>query len=50
MGLGGRFMSDVASIVCHLVAIGVVRKSWVDEFCVRIFRCSGDSVCRSLRK
>ena len=47
---GGRLMSDVANIVCHLMAIGVVRGSWVEEFCVRIFRCSGDSAYRSLRK
>ena len=50
VGLGGRFMSDVSSIVCHLVSIGVVRGSWVEELCVRIFRCLRDSACRSLRK
>ena len=50
VGLDGRFMSDVASIVCHMLAIGVVRVSWEEEVCVRIFRCSGDSACRSLRK
>ena len=50
VGPGDRFMSDVANIVCHLLAIGVVRGSWVEEFCVRICRCSGDSSCRSLRK
>ena len=48
VGLDGRFMSDVASIVCHLVATVVARGSWV--FCVRILRCSVDSACRSLRK
>ena len=47
---GGRFMSDVASIVCHLLAIGVVLGSWVEEVCVRIVRCSGGSSCKSLRK
>ena len=50
VGPGGRFMSDDASIVCHLMAMGVVRGSWVEEVCVRIFRYSGDSVCRSLRQ
>ena len=50
VGQGGRFMSDIASVVCHLVAIGVFRGSWVEELCVSIFRCSGDSDCRSLRK
>ena len=45
-----RFMSDVVSIVCHLVAIGVARGSGVEELCVKCFRCSGDSACRSLRK
>ena len=50
MGTCRRCMSDVASIVYHLVAIGVVRGSWVKELCERIFRCSGDSACRSLRK
>jgi hypothetical protein len=47
---GGRFLSDVASIICHLVAIAVARGSWMEELCVRLFRCSGDSACRSLRK
>ena len=50
VGPGGRFVSDDASMVCHLLAMGVVRGSWVEEVCVRIFRCSGDSACRSLRK
>ena len=50
VGPGGRFMSDVTSIVHHLLAIGVHRGSWVEEVCVRIFRRSGDSACRSLRK
>jgi len=50
VGPVGRFMRDVASIVCHLLAIGVVRGSWVEELCVSICRCSGDSACRSLRK
>jgi hypothetical protein len=31
VGLCGRFMSDVANIFCHLVAIGVVRGSWVED-------------------
>ncbi len=50
VGPGGRFVSDDASMVCHLLAMGVVRGSWVEEVCGRIFRCSGDSACRSLRK
>ena len=50
VGSGGRFVSDVTSIVCHLLAIGVVRGSWVEEVCVSIFRCSSDLACRSLRK
>jgi len=50
VGPGGRFVNDDASMVCHLLAIGVVRGSWVAELCVRVFRCSGDSACRSLRK
>ena len=50
MGPSGRFMSDVASIVCHMLEIGVVRGLWVEEFCVRVVRCSGDSACRSLWK
>ena len=50
VGSVNRSMSIVASIVCHLMAIGVACGSWVEELCVRIFRCSGDSACRSLRK
>ena len=50
VGPGGRFVSDDASIVCHRMAIGVVRGSWVEEVCLRIFRRSGDSASRSLRK
>jgi len=38
MGLGGGFMSDVTSIVCHRVAMGVVRGSRVEELCVRLLR------------
>ena len=29
VGPSGRLMCDVANIVCHLVAIGVVRGSWM---------------------
>ncbi len=50
VGPGSRFVSDDASMACHQLAIGVVRGSWVEEVCVIIFRCSGDSACRSLRK
>ena len=50
VGPGGRFVSDVASIVGHLLAIGVVHGSWVEEVYVRFFMCSVDSACRSLRK
>ena len=50
VGPGGRLMSDVASIARHLLPIGVARGSWVEEVCVIIFRCSGDSACRSLQK
>ena len=50
VGPGGRCMSDDASIVCHLMAMGVVRGSWVEEVCVKLCRCSGYSACRSLRK
>ena len=50
MGPGSRFVRDDASIICHLLAMGVVRGSWVEEVCVRVFKCSGDSDCRSLRK
>jgi hypothetical protein len=50
MGLDGRFTSDVASILCHLVAIGDALRSWAEELCERFTRCSGDSACRNLRK
>jgi len=50
VGPGGRFESDAASMICHLLVMGVVRGSWVVEVCVIILRCSGDSACRSLRK
>ena len=50
VGPGGRFVSVDSSMVCHLWAMGVDRGSWVEEVCVSIFRCSGDSACRSLRK
>jgi len=50
LGPSGRSMSDVANIDCHLVAIGVACGLWVEELCVKIFRCSGVSACRSLRK
>ena len=50
VGPGGRFGSDDASMVCHLLAMEVYRRSWVVEIYVRNFRCSGDSACRSLRK
>ena len=50
VGPGGRFVSVDFSMVCHLWAMGVDRGSWVEEVCVRMFRCSGDSACRSLRK
>ena len=50
VGPGGRFVRDDASMVYHLLAMGVVRGSWVEEVSVRVFRCSGDSACRSLRK
>jgi hypothetical protein len=47
---GGRLMSEVESIACHLVAMGVARGSRVEELYERFFRCSGNSACRSLRK
>ena len=50
VGPGGRSTSVSASMACHLLATGVDRGSWVEEVCVRIFRCSGESACRSLRK
>ncbi len=50
VGPSGRFMNNVANIGCHLMAIGVVRGSRVDEFCVIFFMYSDDSACRSLRK
>ncbi len=50
VGPGSGFVSDDASMACHLLAAGVVRGSWIEEIYVRIFRCSGDSACRSLRK
>ncbi len=50
VGPGSRFVRDNSSIVCHLLAMGVVRGSCVEEVCVRVFKCSGDSDCRSLRK
>jgi len=50
VGHGGRFMSDVVSIVSHLVAIGVTRGSGLEELCVSFFRCSGDLACRILWK
>ena len=48
VGPSGKFMSDVANIVYHVVASGVVRGS--EELCMRICRCSSDSACRGLRK
>ncbi len=50
VGPDGMSMSDAASIVCHLVALGVTCGLWVEELCVRTFRCSGDSACRNSRK
>ena len=50
VGPSGRFMRYVTSIVCHLLAIGVGRGSWVEEVCVKFVRCSGDSACRILWK
>jgi len=38
MGPCGRFMRDDASVVFHLMAIGVACGSWVETLCVRIFR------------
>jgi len=50
VGPCGRFLSDdVSLVICHLAAIGVTRGSGVEDLCVRCFRCSGDSACRSLR-
>ena len=37
VGSGGRFLSDVASIVSNLLAIGVVRGSWVEEVMCKNF-------------
>jgi hypothetical protein len=50
VGPCGRLKSDVASIVCHLVAIGDVCGSWVEDICVeflgvRVIRFVG--VCGS---
>jgi hypothetical protein len=50
VGQVDKSMSNVDSIDCHLLGIGVACGSWVEELYVRIFRCSGDSACRSLRK
>ena len=50
VGPGGRLVSKIYSIACHLVAMGVSRGSWVEELCVRLFKLSGDSACRSLQK
>ena len=50
VGPVGRYMSDVSSINCHLLAIGVSCGSYVEGLFERFFRCSGDSACRSLLK
>ena len=50
MGPNGGFMNDIASIVCHLMSIGVARGSYVEEPCVIFCRYSGDSACRILWK
>ena len=50
VGPGGRFVIVDSSMVCYLWAMGVYRGSCVEEVCMRCFRCSGDSACRSLRK
>ena len=50
IGHGVRLMSEVECNACHLVVIGVARGSGVEELCVRLFRCSGDSACKCLRK
>ena len=42
VGPCGRLLSDIASIVYNLAAIGVARGSCVEELCLRLFRCSGD--------
>jgi len=49
-GHRGRLASGVDSINCYLMAMGVYRGSRAGELCVRLFRYSGDSACRSLRK
>ena len=50
VALDGKFVTEFASISCHLVAMGVARGSGEEELCVRLFRCLGDSACRSLLK
>ncbi len=46
VGPGSRLVSDDTNMVCHMLAMGAVRGSWVVEVCVRVFRCSGDSACK----
>jgi len=48
VGLGGRFVSEVEIVACHLVAMGAARGSEGEELCVRFLRRSGDFACKSL--
>jgi hypothetical protein len=47
---GGRLVNGFDNRFCHLVAIDVAQGPGVEEFCVRLSRCSGDSACGCFRK
>ena len=50
MGPGGRLVSGFDNRFRHLIKMGVARGLRVEEFGVKLLRCSGDLACRCLRK